>query len=117
MGRHGGAVCAGHKAGPWPRHEAFVAKPAWTCGTRDSVATIRRLMTGRSNHRAVACAAALALHCLSPAVRAVDAVVLEVREVEIDGMVVQDARAQLDLLDEKNTRVTLKAGAVTLPAP
>ena len=74
-------------------------------------------MTGRPNHPAAACAAALALFCLAPASRAFDAVVLEVRQVEVDGMVVKDASAQLDLLDEKNTRVTLKAGGMELPAP
>jgi len=74
-------------------------------------------MTGRPNHPAAACAAALALFCLAPASRAFDAVVLEVRQVEVDGMVVKDASAQLNLLDEKNTRVTLKAGGMELPAP
>jgi hypothetical protein len=71
-------------------------------------------MTGRSNHWAAACAA---LVCIAPAARAFDGVVLEVRQVEVEGIVVRDASARLDLLDEKNTRITLNAGAATLPAP
>jgi hypothetical protein len=73
-------------------------------------------MRKRSNHWATACAA-LALACLSPASRALDAVVLEVRQVEIGGMVVQNARVRLDVLDEKNTRLTLKAAGAALPEP
>jgi hypothetical protein len=73
-------------------------------------------MTGRSNHRAGACAA-LGLLCLSPASRALDAVVLEVRQVEVDGVVVQEASARLDLVDEKTTRVTVKARAAAMPDP
>jgi hypothetical protein len=74
-------------------------------------------MTGRPDHRAAAGVTALALLCLAPASRALDAVVIEVRQVEIAGMVVQDATARLDLLDDKNTRITLKAAGATLPAP
>src|SRR5678816_1749422 len=55
--------------------------------------------------------------CMAPAAQALDAVVLEVRQVEIDGLVVQDASARLDLLDDKNTRVTLKARGAALPDP
>jgi hypothetical protein len=72
-------------------------------------------MTGRSNHRAGTWAV-LAL-CLAPAAQALDAIVLEVRQVEVDGMVVQDASLRLDLLDEKNTRLTLKARNAALPEP
>ena len=59
----------------------------------------------------------MALACLSPASRALDAVVLEVRQVEIDGMVVQNASVRLDVLDQKNTRLTLKAAGAVLPDP
>jgi hypothetical protein len=72
-------------------------------------------MTGRTNHRA--CAWIAFAVCLAPAAHALDAIVLEVREVEVDGMVVRDASARLDLLDEKNTRLTLKAGDAVLPEP
>ena len=54
---------------------------------------------------------------MAPASQALDAVVLEVRQVEIDGMVVQDASARLDLLDDKNTRLALKARSAALPDP
>src|SRR5262245_55250427 len=65
---------------------------------RRAMATICSLMTGRSNHRAGAWIA-LAL-CLAPAAQALDAIVLEVRQVEVDGMVVDGASVRLDLLDE-----------------
>jgi hypothetical protein len=72
-------------------------------------------MKGRSNHRAAALAA-LGLG-LAPASQALDSIVLEIRQVEIGGMVVQDASARLDLLDEKNSRVTLRAGSAAMPDP
>ena len=81
----------------------------------EPIATIGSLMTRPSNHRA----AALAVFGLglAPLSHALDAVVLEVRQVEIGGMMVQDAGARLDLLDEKNLRITLKAGSAGMPEP
>src|SRR5690349_5324361 len=96
--------------------EARLARRVSPTRIIDAVATICSLMTGRSNHWAAACVA-LALAGLSPASRALDAVVLEVRQVEIDGMVVQNASARLDLLDDQNTRLTLKAVGAALPDP
>src|ERR1044072_85315 len=96
------------------------AQPAARMGTiasyRDAIATIRSLMTGRSNHWAAVAWVASGL-CTSPASHALDAVVFEVRQVEIDGMVVRDASMRLDLLDEEHTRLTLKARDATLPEP
>jgi hypothetical protein len=72
-------------------------------------------MTGRSNHRAFAWA--VFVSCLAPSAQALDAIVLEVREVQVDGVVVRDAGARLDLLNEKDTRLALKARVAALPEP
>jgi hypothetical protein len=53
---------------------------------------------------------------LSPA-RAIDAIVLEVRELTIAGIPMQGASARLDLLSDKQTRVTLNAREIKLPDP
>ena len=55
--------------------------------------------------------------CLAPAAQAVDAIVLEVRELSIAGIPVEGASARLDVLSDEKTRVTLTARAATLPDP
>lgn len=69
-----------------------------------------------TNHLArwLACAAALTVH--APA-HAIDALVLEVRELSIAGTPFEGASARLDLLTDEKTRVTLTARGATLPEP
>jgi len=68
-----------------------------------------------TNHRArwLTC---VALLC-APAAHAIDAIVLEVRELSIAGTPFEAASARLDLLSDEKTRVTLKARGATLPEP
>src|SRR6187402_2626377 len=54
---------------------------------------------------------------LAPAAHAVEAIVLEVRELTIAGMPVNDVSTRLDVLSDKQTRVTVRARSVELPAP
>jgi hypothetical protein len=54
---------------------------------------------------------------LAPAAHAVDAIVLEVGELRVAGIPVEGASARLDLLSDKQTRVTITARAATLPDP
>lgn len=61
--------------------------------------------------------AAFLLVCLAPTARAVDAIVLEVRELSVAGVPVEGASARLDVLSAEKTRVTLTARAATLPDP
>jgi hypothetical protein len=70
-----------------------------------------------TNHRisGLACAAVLS-QLFTPAL-AIDAIVLEVRELTIAGVAVEGASVRLDLLDEEKTRVTLGASAAALPEP
>jgi hypothetical protein len=53
----------------------------------------------------------------APGARALDAVVLEVREISVAGVTVHDGSARLDLLGDERTRLTLKAGEALLPDP
>jgi hypothetical protein len=71
-----------------------------------------------SNHRhlGVAAAAALLLNFASAA-HALDAIVLEVRELTVGGIPVSGASVRLDLLSDKQTRLTVTARAATLPDP
>ena len=69
----------------------------------------------RSNHRRDALAG-FAVLLLAPAAHAVDAIVLEVRELTIAGTPVTGASARLDLLPER-TRVTINANEMSLPDP
>ena len=62
-------------------------------------------------------AALLLLSALAPAAQAVDAIVLEVGELRVDGIPVDAASVRLDLLDDSRTRVTITASAVTLADP
>jgi hypothetical protein len=50
-------------------------------------------------------------------VRALDAIELEVREVTIAGLAVAGVRARLDVLSEKETRLSLRADSLLLPPP
>ncbi len=87
-------------------------------GATGSVATIRSLMTPRSNHRTgVLAGLGLLLMTLAPASQALDGVVLEVRELSVAGITVHDASARLDLPGGERVRVTLKAGDAALPEP
>jgi hypothetical protein len=57
------------------------------------------------------------LACLAAGARAVDAIVLEVRELSVAGVPFEGASARLDLLSDQKTRVTLVARGATLPDP
>src|SRR5262245_4515041 len=54
---------------------------------------------------------------LAPAANAIDAIVLEVGEMRVAGIPVEGASARLDLLSEKDTRVTITARTATLADP
>jgi len=74
-------------------------------------------MTRRTNHRDRALAGLVVLMVsLNPA-HAIDAIVLEVRELTVAGIPVSGASARLDLLSDEQTRLTLNAGELKLPAP
>jgi hypothetical protein len=62
-------------------------------------------------------AATLLLLMCSPGARALDAIVLEVRELSVAGVPVEGATARLDLLSDRQTRLTVSAQAATLPDP
>lgn len=49
--------------------------------------------------------------------KAIDAIVLEVGELRVAGIPVESASVRLDLLSPEQTRLTLRARAVTLPEP
>jgi hypothetical protein len=71
----------------------------------------------RRPHSGIPGAALLLLFGLAPAAHAVDAIVLEVGELRVAGIPVEAASARLDLLSDKQTRVTIKARTATLPDP
>jgi hypothetical protein len=52
-----------------------------------------------------------------PGARALDAVVLEVREMSVAGVTVHDGSVRLDLLGDERTRLTVKAREAVLPEP
>jgi len=54
---------------------------------------------------------------LAPAAHAVDALVLEVRELTIAGIPVSGASVRLDVLTDRQTRLTVSAQSATLPEP
>jgi hypothetical protein len=73
-----------------------------------------------SNHRrAGLTVGALLLPLLggAPVVQALDAIVLEVRELVISGIPVEGAGVRLDVLSEKHTRLAVSARGATLPDP
>lgn len=53
----------------------------------------------------------------APAAHAIDAIVLEAREVTVAGIPVEAASVRLDLLSDKQTRLSVRAGAVQLEDP
>lgn len=59
----------------------------------------------------------MALWLLAPAAGAVDAIVLEVRELTIAGIPVEAASARLDVLSDEKTQLTVKARGATLADP
>ncbi|MEO8018165.1 MAG: hypothetical protein ABI769_10150 [Pseudomonadota bacterium] len=61
--------------------------------------------------------AALVLMGFAPLSRALDAIVLEVREMTLAGIPVVGASARLDVLSDRQTRLTLSALGATLPEP
>jgi hypothetical protein len=61
--------------------------------------------------------AALLFWICSPAAWAVDAIVLEAREITVAGQRVEGAAIRLDLLSPEKTRVTVSASGTDLPAP
>jgi len=61
--------------------------------------------------------ALILLSGLVPSARAIDAIVLEVGELRIAGIPVEAASVRLDLLSDKQTRVTVGARTATLPEP
>jgi hypothetical protein len=60
---------------------------------------------------------ALILLGLAPSSRALDSIVLEVRELTVAGIPVEGASARLDVLSDRQTRLTLTARRATLPEP
>ena len=54
---------------------------------------------------------------LAPAAHALDAIVLEAREVTVAGIAVQGASVRLDLLSDKQTRLVVRADTATLSDP
>jgi hypothetical protein len=61
--------------------------------------------------------AALLALLAAPAAHAVDAIVLEAREITVAGIPVEAASVRLDVLSDKQTRLSVHAGAATLPDP
>jgi hypothetical protein len=62
-------------------------------------------------------AAPLLLLVCSPPAWAVDAIVLEVRELRVAGLPVENASVRLDLLTDQDTRLTVTAASASLPDP
>jgi hypothetical protein len=73
-------------------------------------------MTRHLNHR-MDLAGILLFMILAPSAHALDAIVLEVRELTIAGIPVNGASVRLDVLSEKQTRLTMNAQMATLPDP
>ena len=57
------------------------------------------------------------LVCLAPGAQAVDAIVLEVRELRVAGIPVEGASARLDLLSDQTDSRDAHARGATLPDP
>jgi hypothetical protein len=74
-------------------------------------------LISRFRHTAGLLAVALFLMCVAPPAPAVDAIVLEVRELTLAGIPVQGATVRLDVLSEKKTRVTVSARNAALGDP
>jgi len=69
------------------------------------------------NHLAGRALAAAAALLAAHSAHALDAIVLEAREVSVAGIAVQGASIRLDLLSDKQTRVVIRADAATLADP
>jgi hypothetical protein len=76
--------------------------------------SLRFMFTG---FRALRGFAAASLLLAGPVAHALDAIVLEAREVTVAGIAVQGASVRLDLLSDKQTRVVVRADSAALPAP
>src|SRR6187399_25385 len=74
-------------------------------------------MRSKNTRLASIAANAILLVSLAPGARAVDAIVLEVRELSVDGVPFEGASARLELLSDQKTRVTLTARSANLPDP
>ena len=72
-------------------------------------------MNRRTNHLVLAGAALLLSHL--PPAHAVDAIELEVRELTVAGVPVSAAQVRLDLVSDRQARVTLRANDISLPDP
>jgi len=79
--------------------------------------TLLRMTRCTAQRRATLAGTALLLMQIAPAVRAVDAIVLEVRELTVAGIPVSDSGVRLELSSDEKTRVTVKARSVKLPDP
>lgn len=55
--------------------------------------------------------------CMTPAAHALDAIVLEVRELTIAGIPAKNVSVRLDVLSDKQTRAVVRAHSAELPAP
>src|SRR5262245_58417921 len=78
-------------------------------------------MARNSSHRRTAlpigaCALACAL-LHAPMAQALDGIELEVRELTVAGIPVAGVRARLDVLSDKQTRLSLRADSMVLPDP
>ena len=75
-------------------------------------------MTRRPNHRGRTHAGlAVMFLILAPVAHAIDAIVLEVREMTVAGLPVTGASVRLDLPGDEKARVTVQAGELVLPEP
>ena len=75
-------------------------------------------MTRRPNHRGRALAGlAVMFLILAPVAQAIDAIVLEVREMTVAGLPVTGASLRLDLPGDEKARVTVQASELALPEP
>ena len=52
-----------------------------------------------------------------PAAQALDAIVLDAREVTLAGITAKNASVRLDLLSDKQTRIVVRADSAQLPDP
>ncbi|MBC8025461.1 MAG: hypothetical protein H7Y89_05695, partial [Steroidobacteraceae bacterium] len=74
--------------------------------------------TRHSSHRRRALPGVLLLVCgVVPTAHSLDAIELEVREIVVAGIPVEGAFVRLDVLSDKQTRLTLSARRVVLPEP
>jgi hypothetical protein len=70
-----------------------------------------------SNHHAWLRIAAATLLFAFPSAHAMDAIVLEAREISVAGIAVHGASVRLDVLSDKQTRLVVRADSAVLPDP